>query len=48
MERLVYRIAGDYCEHESLGHTCEACMDVVADVLAAMEAVKLRVVPVAG
>lgn len=29
-------IAGFYCEHDSLGHTCQACRDTVVDVLCAM------------
>lgn len=47
-DRLVWRIAGDFCEHDSLGHTCQACADQVSDVLAAIETAGLRVVPVAG
>lgn len=29
-------IAGFYCEHQSLGHTCQSCRDTVVDVLCAI------------
>jgi hypothetical protein len=42
--RHVARIAGDYCEHQSLGYTCQHCMDLVSDVLRAAETAGFAVV----
>lgn len=47
-ERILWRIAGEYCEHMSVGKSCPTCIDVVDDVLRAIGAVNLRIVPVAG